>query len=182
MINKFRNEIIFFLIKRELRKNRIINKSVSLQTAKTIGILSFLDSEKKHNEDLELKKNLEKENKHVTALGFIADKNAPDFYLAQSHIDIFTKKNINIFGIPKGIYIRNFIKKDFDFLINVSVNNVIPLQYIAGISKAKIKVGKYRKDMLHIYDFMIKEPEGMQYDDFLKSILKYLSLLNTSIK
>ncbi len=182
MINKLRNEIVCFLIKRKLRKNKIFDKSVSLQTAKTIGIISFLDSEEKYNTVLELKKTLEKENKQVIALGFIADKNASDFYFSQSHIDIFTKKNMNIFGIPKGVYVRNFITKDFDFLIDISVKNLIPLKYVAGMTKAKIKVGKYRKEMLYVYDFMINEPKGMQYSDFIKSIMKYLSLLNTPIK
>lgn len=182
MTKKIRDRVVSMLIKRALKKKLRSNKGVSLQSAKRIGLLALLDSETKFNQVAAFKKLLEEEGKQVLALGFIPQKNTPDFLLLQAKIDVFSKRNVNFWGVPKGAFVRNFTHEKFDILIDVSVGEFTALKYIAGVSDAGIKVGKYQKNMLYVYDFMIKYVDKMPYDEYLSSIKNYLSLINTSGK
>lgn len=180
MLQKLRFKFFLFLIKRQTRHYKAISKSVSLGSAQKVGLLTVLDSKEKLSRIIEIKKKLLAQGKKVDALGFVPLKRIPEFYDTQMQVEVISKKELSLTGIPKGSQVKNFIAGDFDLLIDLSMEDCLPLQYIVGITISKIKVGLYRRQMLHIYDFMIKKLDKMSYDDFIKSMFKYLSLLNTS--
>jgi hypothetical protein len=182
MIKKIRDWVLKLLIKRAMKRKICGDKSISLQRSKKIGILAFLDREEDFHRVVTFKKSLEAEGKKVMALGFFPRKNVPDFYLVQSQIDVFTKRDVNFFGVPKGAFVRSFINEKFDILIDVSIEESSALAYIAGVSAAGIKVGKYRKKMLYVYDLLIKHPHDMPFDEYVSTLKSYLLLLNTSEK
>ncbi len=79
----------------------------------------------------------------VKALGYASNKLVTNHFLPVLSFDFFNPGQINWFHIPKAPCVQDFIETDFDICINISSENVFPLKYIAGMSKARLKVGAY---------------------------------------
>jgi len=88
--------------------------------------------------------------------------------------------------IPKAVCVQDFVDSDFDICINIASENVFPLKYIAGLSKARLKVGAYNKEMAEkkykalsgIYDIMLLSDDPHDQIAFLDNIHEYLTILN----
>lgn len=67
----------------------------------------------------------------------------------------FNKKNLNWHLVPQGVLVDEFIERKFDILINASVEEILPLEYISAFSNASYRVGLYNPSKLFCYDLMI---------------------------
>lgn len=125
------------------------------------------------------KNNSKLEGKRVKVIAYVPTREVPDYYMAQLQMDIFSKKAVNLLGVPTNEFARDFVKQQFDLLIDLSLTDHLPLYYVAGFGNATLRAGKYRPHLLSIYDFMIKAHDQMSFDDFISAMMKYLALLNT---
>ncbi|NCA84596.1 MAG: hypothetical protein EOM83_03375 [Clostridia bacterium] len=167
-------------IGREQRSRKPTPKNISLSASKFIGLIFVLDDEEKYRSVLRLKKQLESQGKRVKVIAYVPTREVPDYYMAQLQMDIFSKKAVNFLGIPTNEFARDFVKQQFDLLIDLSLSEHLPLYYVAGFGNAILRAGKYRPHMLSVYDFMIKASDQMSFDDFIAAMMEYLALLNTS--
>ena len=70
------------------------------------------------------------------------------------HFDFFSNEELNWYGKPQGMVIDNFLKEDFDILIDLTLTKFYPLTYLAVASPSKFKVGRTRTDV-DVFDFKI---------------------------
>ena len=92
--------------------------------------------------------------------------------------DFFNKKDLNWYYKPQNNYIKNFVKKEYDILINLSDSTCIPIKYLVASSIARFKVGKFEKDY-DIYDLMIKlDKKEDTIEKLISEIAKYLNIIN----
>ena len=178
MFNHLRKSLIFFIIKRNFHKTRIAGPKKSLYKARTIGIISVIDSKERLDRIVNLKKNIESYGPKVFCIAYIPLKAIPDYFNTQMQVNVFSKKDVNVFGIPCGKHVKDFFGRDYDILVDLNYDHCLPLIYIAGMTKAGVKAGKYREDMLNVYDFMIRENKTRDYGDFIFSMKNYLSKIN----
>lgn len=73
---------------------------------------------------------------------------------------------------------RNFIEEEYDLLIDLNINDHFALKYIAALSKATFKVGKYEEDDVPIHDMMIDSDHTKTVKYFLRQIDTYITMLN----
>ena len=64
---------------------------------------------------------------------------------------IFYKKDLNWYYKPQNYIIDNFIKKEYDILINLCDSSIIPIKYLVASSLAHFKIGQF-EDGFEIYD------------------------------
>jgi hypothetical protein len=108
----------------------------------------------------------------VSALGYVHSKKLIDHYLYRKGFDFITRNNLNWYYKPVSDTVSEFIEKPFDILINLSLEDYFPIQYIVALSSSSFKVGKYFEEPNYM-DFMIdieKEKKTMQ--DLKKEIGK----------
>ena len=179
MFQRIRKWILHFYIDREYRLNGRVKKHVDFKEAVSVGILFLLEDEPKFKQLDMLVKNLTKQGKDVKMLGLFNDKVLPNFFIQKLKIDIFTKKDVNFLGRPSGDVIKEFIEKPFDILLDFTETEILPMDYILGMSKAGFKAGRYREDMVKVMDLMIQKPENMDFDTFIKTTIDYISIFNT---
>ena len=145
---------------------------------KTIAIL-FDSSEK---EDYELLKKyvayLREYKKKVKVIGFYNYKEVPDFAYSKLEYDFFSIKDLNLIGKPSPIFIEQFLEEEYDLLIDLNLNDHYPLKYMASMSNAKFKAGKYSKKDTKMYDMMIDIEKTKTLKYFLKQIDTYITMLN----
>lgn len=116
-------------------------------------------------------------NINVIAIGFVNSKEVQEFYRETVHFKYFSRKNINWYGKPKNTNVDDFINNKFDILFDLSLANDFPLEYIAALSLAKFKVGRYTTDKAD-YDFMIDISKNPKHDYLIEQIKNYISMLN----
>jgi len=147
-----------------LRKNKRQVNVCNINNAKTIGILFNATHQISFDIVKEMVKNIANKENKIEVLGYVDSKNLIDHYLYRKGFDFFTHKQLNWYYKPVDETVHSFIEKKFDILINLSLDEPYPIQYIVALSKAKFKVGKYSQGNEYL-DFMIdieKEKEAMK--------------------
>ncbi|OQX76994.1 MAG: hypothetical protein B6D61_07910 [Bacteroidetes bacterium 4484_249] len=178
MLQYIRRWILHFLINREAHRNIRVKKHVDFKDVSSIGVLFLLGVEDEFDQIDRLVKELIALGKDVKMIGFFPDKIIPSFYIQKLKSDIITKKDINLFGFPKGEVVREFIENDFDLLIDLTVDDIFPIDYISGMSRAGLKAGRFRDDMVKVFDIMISKPQDMGFGAYINSMIGYISILN----
>ena len=180
MLNALKKKFILFIIRRNALNTKLRGEQVSIYTAKTIGMAAVVDSKERFDSLVKLKKTIESYGPRVSVLAFAPFKVIPEYFNTQMQMEVFSMKEVNVFGIPKGDRVRRFINSEFDMLIDLTVEEINPMYYLAGMSKSVIKAGKYREQMQETYDITIHLEEEMNYQEFQFAMKNYLSRINTT--
>lgn len=101
-----------------------------------------------------------------------AQKEERDFNTTNT---FYTNKSFNLNGSIKNIDLQNFVKKEYDVLINFFEADHVELTYVAAASKAKFKVGLSHVDT-RINDLIIGT-SSRDLPVFLSELKKYLKIL-----
>lgn len=179
-MKNLRKSLILYSIKRNLATTRISGQRASLHNAGTVGILAEIDSKEKLEQLVHLKKTIESYGPQVLGFGYAPFKMIPDYFNTQMQFEVFSKRDVNFLGRPGGSKVRDFLERQFDILMDLTTHECLPLSYLAGMAKAKIKAGRYHDEMIHVYDFMIRANDYNDFGDFLFTMKNYLSKINTS--
>ncbi len=180
MIKTLQKKYIRYLIARKIVRSDKSDPRMSLARAKNIGIVTAIEDIESFNSIIQLKKELERQNKKVSVLCFYPFKAAPAFYKTQMQAEVFSTRDLNLMGVPKSVFSKDFLNSKYDILIDFSLTTFIPLQYIVAFSDASLKAGRYCKEMVPVYDFLVKKPEDAGTGKFINILMSYLSKINTT--
>ena len=67
--------------------------------------------------------------------------------------------------------------KEFDILIDLTLEDVFVLQYVTGLSRSKLKVGRYSKIHENYFDLMISLKGSTTMEEYIDHVLHYLLIL-----
>jgi len=169
------NFIKRYLLKRSLEKHKAVRKKniVSLEQTRSIGMLCQITDEDSYKAIHNLFSKLHSPKRTVWLIGYINKKTVPYYCLEQLSADYFSNKQLNWYGKPDFVQLKDFLNKDFDILIDFSRQNLPPLHYILSVSKAKLMIGanEYSKDL---YDIYINDDTHFDNLTLLKTIHNYL--------
>jgi hypothetical protein len=156
------------------RKPQVFN----LADAKSIALI-FDASDK---DEFELIKKyvlyLREYKKAVKAIGYFSQKEIPELTYSKMDYDFFNSKELTWYQRPQNKYVENFIQEKYDVLIDLNIHNRFPLKYIAAISNAAFKVGKYDTDEQWMYDMMIQHDTKQGLKFLLRQVDTYLQMVN----
>ena len=178
MKKNLRHKIAHFVFVNEFRNKVTKSNVIPFDQATTIGILYDSSNEA----DYEIVRKYVKElreihHKDVLALGFYDQKELPTLRFSKLGLDFFTLKDLNWVYKPISGIVKRFVNKEFDILIDLHLNNQIPLNYVAASSNAKFKIGKYSKNAENYYSFMLIVGEQTQLPAFIEQVNHYLKLI-----
>lgn len=150
----------------------------NLDNAKTIGVIFNATDQKTYEIARSFIKYIMAGKIKVEAIGFINSTQVLDFYSYQTGVNFFSKKNLNWYKKPVGTFVDEFIEKEFDMLIDLTIESEYPLRYISTLSKAKFKVGRLVHGEEHL-DFMIDTTRNNTSIFLVEQLNYYLSLINS---
>ena len=162
---------------RELKNNKRLKSVCNLSDAKSIGILYDATTEKQISEIKPFVDYFFNLKKDIKALGYVNDKKYTFCHTPKLQYDFFNRKDLNWYYKPQNYIIDNFIKKDYDILINLCDSSVIPIKYLVASSLAKFKIGIFEENY-QIYDFMISLNEDKSVVKLMSEIKHYIELIN----
>jgi len=157
---------------------RVKRSSVDFDRAETVGLL--FDATELNNREIVLKfaKSLEKKGKKVRLLGFVNIKEETDNLAFPN----FNQKELDLALLPeKSADAQDFMKRDFDVLINISLDETAPLEYIAALSNAKFRVGPFTERTV-CYELMIDVTKKKSLDAFIHQAQFFLEKMNKTAK
>jgi len=182
MFGNLRRRIGRYYFRKENLKTVNNHQMVTLQDAQRIGILYTLDDVPDYDLVSEFVSQLQSDHKEVKALGFVKNKLLVQRFLPRLSYDFFSKRDLTWFYKPIHTQVKDFIEKEFDLLIDLSLQDNFPLKYIAGLSNALLRVGKFSEENIAYYDLMIDTKPTMTTNEYLGQIQHYLTIINSDAK
>ncbi len=161
-----------------IRQRKIIN----IDEAKNIGIIYTLESEQTYLQITQLIKTFQDKQITAKAIGFFNGDVRPIYAIERLSLDFYDSKDLNWYDKPKSTYVNDFIKTEFDILIDLSLNESFHTKYIGGLSRARYKVGKGGDFNTKNYDLMIDINPKTSLEEFISLVLHYLSIINNKPK
>jgi hypothetical protein len=171
----------YYYRKEQVRTDRQCQMT-NLKDAKRIGILYTLNDVPDYERVSEFVSKLQGDHKEVKALGFVKNKNLIQRFLPKLSYDFFSKRDLTWFYKPIHTQVKDFIEKEFDLLIDLSLHDSFPLKYISGLSKAMCRVGKFSEENTEYYDLMIDLKPSMSSEEYLGQVQHYLTVIKTNAK
>lgn len=124
-------------LKHEVRERRFVNYT----SAKTVVLLFESDFMERNAEIRQLIQTFNADGKKVMAWGYVEKKEISTAILPDFRI--LHQKDVDFTGLIHEPYRRELEELTFDLLIDLTVNEVKPLQYIALYSNAACKAGTH---------------------------------------
>lgn len=167
-----------YLINHAADVNRTI-KQVNLNTATSIALLYYLPDEETYKKAEEIIAQLSARNLKTRVVCYSPLKFDPHYFIPKITQDIINNKNLNFRFQPDKAFVNEFVQTEFDILIDLSLSDQLPLLYLATMSRAGLKIGRFDENHKNIYDLMIHQKEDETIESFAKQIFHYLNQINT---
>ena len=176
-LEDFKHKIGRWVFHRDLRTNKRLKEVSNLDKSKSIGILYEATNAEQIKKIEPFVKYFFTLKKNVKALGYVHKTKLDDCHIPRLNYDFFYQKDLNWYYKPQNYIIDNFIKKEYDILINLSDSSCIPIKYLVASSMARFKIGQFEEGY-EIYDLMIKLDKEEGLERLMEEIKHYLNLIN----
>lgn len=153
-------------------------KPINLQSARTVALLYYLHDEATYKVMESILVKINELNLKVRVVAYTNQKFNPHYFIPKISQDIITGKDVNWRFQPKKAFVKEFIETEYDILIDLSLEDHLPLLYCAALSQAGLKVGRFQEDHELFYDLMIQTGPDETIDSFATQVIHYLSMIN----
>ena len=178
LINNLRRRAGNHALASDLTRQHRTKRNCSLTNASSIGLLYYLADEATYHIIEAFIQTLNENRKKVRLICYTEAKLIPHYFIPKLAQDVLTVKDLNWFHKPTRSFVKEFISEEFDLLIDLSLNDYFPLHYIAAMSAASLKVGRFEEDQTDHYDLMIHASPDTNLNEFISQIDHYLNMLN----
>lgn len=172
---EIRKSLHKFLFKKTYDKIEKPRDFKSFDDAQLIGIIFNATNEQNIETVRAYAKQLKQWNKDVHVLAFIDKSKVEELANKYPEIIFISKNEVNWYLKPKKFSTSRFIKNNYDILLNLYIDECIPLQYVSAFSDAKFRVGCFQKNNLYCNDFLIDLKEDNNLPTLLDQIDNYLN-------
>jgi len=151
----------------------------NFETARNIAVL-FDATDTDNNTCARFLTNFFIENKiKFRALGFAKPYDVEDTTSAYSNTSFFTENSFDLTGVPVESVLEEFIRTDFDILIDINIKPNYFINAVVALSEAKMKLGLRQNDKGY-YDFMIDlNDNSFNCELFVEQLKHYLKIIKT---
>lgn len=163
-------QIIYYFYLRFKSKNEIERKLIPLKKAQTIGLFFESEDTQHNNIIVKFSEYLIAQDKEVQLLGYVPTKEIQKQY----PFPYFNKKDTTWYEKPNSNKSDSFIKTPFDLIINFTIKDSLPLEYIAASSSAKYRVGFNKEENNPNYDLILIPKENHDISTLISNLEKYL--------
>jgi hypothetical protein len=143
-------------------------QSCNLRNAQHVGLI-YLERDFEFRQTIvDLSKHLKEELdvKSVSVLSYVDTeaKDTPRWLVKKLSSGYFCKSDLNWYSKPTAEVV-NFTDIEFDILIDLELNPILPLKFVLKSSKAKMKVGPKQVDCTNDYDITIGRSKDLETDE-----------------
>jgi hypothetical protein len=155
VIENIKNYIGRFKLNREIANKKIKRKRPVFNEVQHVGIVYNAENKDESETVTHYANQLRTEGKKVFMMGYVDMKQLPHNKNFNLQSEFFWKEKLDGFNLPIKGKIGRFLELDFDLLLNLYFEPLLPMQAIAAYSHAKYRVGSHIKGGADVYDAMI---------------------------
>ncbi len=179
IIEKIKRKIRILLKRRALRSFARERHVVSYSMANHFAILFEMDSKDVLASITPFVKQLQIDNKELCFIAYYPRKRMLEAQDVPKEVTSVIRKDFTLFMQPGNEVLRQFLKKEFDILIDLSSHKAFPMKMLAALSKAKYKVGANHPDYFDIYDLILDVKDNCLPSELAKHVIHYLKIIKT---
>lgn len=155
LVEDIKNFLGKWQLHKEIKHKKAKNKLVAFGQVNHVGIV--YNAETKEHEQLVTKyaNELRAEGKKVFMLGYVDAKQLPANKKFLLNSEFFWREKLNGINLPIKGNIGQFLQLEFDLLLNLYQEPLLPMQAISAFSKAKYRVGTNVADNIDFNDATI---------------------------
>ncbi len=176
-IKKIQQKIGRFALKKELKRFKRTIKACSIEKASAIGVIYNATNRNDADTVKKFIQYLREERKDVLSIGYINSKDSSDIVKPHLNYVFFDNRNLSKRLIPGGIDVKNFIEKPYSILIDLSIEECFPIEYITSLSQAKFKVGANGCYRDSVCDLTIDVDKNKTMEYLIIQIKHYLKMI-----
>lgn len=173
-----------FIQKQLLKKYISDNKRLrsinvcSLQRASRIGILCNITTEDTYKEIYSVFEKLQTSaDRDVWLLGYVDSDQVPFYCHKQIRADFFCNKDLNWYGKPEEEHMLDFLKVDFDILLDFTHQPFAPIRTILAVSPSHFIIGS-AKENAEFYDLHINSDRILSHQELYRNVELYTKNLS----
>jgi hypothetical protein len=153
----------------------------NLARARKVAIVYLVEDEAAHNHIRNYVKRIKEELgiSNVKALGYSEEKAMPHYLHAKLNFDAICQKDLNWYRIPQGNTVQNFMAEEYEIIIDLTLEDRLPIQYIMAKSRSKFKVGRWSESNTKILDMMIDVAGSRSLPQLIQQVHHYLLMVNS---
>lgn len=174
LIEDIRNRIGTYLLLGETGKNKTKRDFTPLGNAKEIGIIynGWVRDEEQivHAYANELRS----EGKKVFLMGYVDLKLLPGNKKFSLQSEYCWREKLTPFNLPDKGKVGRFLQIEFDLLMSIYTEPLLPMQALSAYAKARYRVGPIMQNGLHYVDAMIDTGENKDLRFLIEQIDFYL--------
>jgi hypothetical protein len=155
LIEDIKNFLGKWQLHKEIKHKKAKNNLVAFGQVNHVGIV--YNAETKEHEQLVARyaNELRAEGKKVFMLGYVDAKQLPANKKFLLNSEFFWREKLNGINLPIKGNIGQFLQLEFDLLLNLYQEPLLPMQAISAFSKAKYRVGANVADNIDFNDATI---------------------------
>lgn len=143
IVNNFKSLVAERVLSNHSKTVKRLPEFHSINEASRIGIIYNATEYVSFEIIKNLVKDLSRDSKKISVIGYVDSKNLIDNYLYRKGFDFFSRNDLNWYLRPVSPAVEQFIREPFDLLINLSLDDHYPIRYITSMSAASFKAGRY---------------------------------------
>ena len=153
----------------------------NLARARKVAIVYLVEDEAAHNHIRNYVKRIKEELgiSNVKALGYSEEKAMPHYLHAKLNFDAICQKDLNWYRIPQGNTVQNFMAEEYEIIIDLTLEDRLPIQYIMAKSRSRFKVGRWSESNTKILDMMIDVAGSRSLPQLIQQVHPYLLMVNS---
>ncbi len=168
-----------YRLRSDFRKPENNAVACNIANAKSVGIIYNATTEADFNLVKDFLHKLKKTVPEVLALGFVEMKDLANYHIQPLEFSFFCFKDLNWYFKPKEDSVQEFVKKEFDILIDLNPTEILGVRFVLAESKALFKTGRHCEIEPNYYDLMIQNnsDEENQLKDLIEQTEFYLKMI-----
>jgi hypothetical protein len=153
----------------------------NLGLARKVAIVYVVEDEATHNHVRNYVKRVKEELgiSTIMALGYSDQKVMPHFLHSKLNFEAICQKDLNWYRIPQGNTVQNFMAEEYEIIIDLTMEDRLPTQYILAKSRARFKVGRWSDSNKKILDMMIDMAGSKSLPQLIQQVHHYLLMVNS---
>lgn len=177
MFEQLKNYWGKLILRRNLKAKQTHHSFMPFDKANEIGIVYNAENIADEQKVQQFANDLRGEGKKVFLLGFINQKELPAKRKPHISSELFWRENLNFFNLPNPDKIGRFIDTKFDILFNVYHEEILALQGISSLSKAKYQLGAQMSLATDLFDITIDTGNNKDLYYLAKQMEHYIKSL-----
>jgi len=176
ILDNIKERLAIFSLQKELKLLKRHVAFSNFDSSTTVGFIFDAQDKGKYQLSKEFVEYVEKMNNRTFGIGVASKSDQIAYFPFKQGIDYFGLDEKNWYGVPSNPAIKDFLKRNFDILVDLSFSDNFPSHYIFSLSNAKFKITNSGIKAKYA-DFVIEIKNSDKLSVYIDQIKNYLKVI-----